>query len=133
MSDLLSLCAWRITPANSKTAGFTTEFEQALAWLKRGAAIAPLHQPSEEGLAVTDFGVIQDKAALVVPMDSWGGVISGAAATASDGSLYPPMTRESAAASVAPLASCACTSSPDRCCPAAKREFAERESCPRPR
>lgn len=85
---LLPLCAWRIEGPDFSRPGFTTDFEQVKFWVGRGAVVAPLHQPSEDGKSRTVSGAVVVRLA-EVPTDPWGCPLSESASTAAAESQAP--------------------------------------------
>lgn len=60
-NKLTPLCAWRVDGPNFGRPGFTTDLEQAKFWVRRGATVTALHQPSEEGRFRTVSGAVLEK------------------------------------------------------------------------
>lgn len=80
---LLPLCAWRIEGQDFSRPGFTTDFEQVKFWVRRGAVVTPLHQPSEHGKFRTVSGAVVARLA-ELPTDPWGCPLPESASTARD-------------------------------------------------
>ena len=87
---LLPLCAWRIEGQDFSRPGFTTDFEQVKFWVRRGAVVTALHQPSEDGKSRTVSGAVVVRLA-EVPTDPWGCPLSESASTAAAESQAPVM------------------------------------------
>ena len=85
---LLPLCAWRIDGPDFSRPGFTTDFEQVKFWVRRGAVVTPLHQPSEDGKSRTVSGAIVARLA-ELPTDPWGCPLPESASTAGAVSQLP--------------------------------------------
>lgn len=90
-NKLTPLCAWRVDGPNFGRPGFTTDLEQAKFWVRRGATVTALHQPSEEGRFRTVSGAVLEKLTSSQPLDSWGCPLSESASTAGAVS-QPPVT-----------------------------------------